>query len=114
VYKFKRVPYGFKNSLSAFVRRIKLAFGENPTGNTGIGSIGITRGTNIAVTEKESPRAQGQINLTLTRPLSKGYNKQETNERIRQYTVPKSFSFLLWGTLKEKKCARYPYSFKHF
>jgi hypothetical protein len=33
VYQFKRVPYGFKNSLSAFVRAIKLALGEHPTGN---------------------------------------------------------------------------------
>jgi hypothetical protein len=29
VYQFKRVPYGFKNSLSAFVRALKLALGKD-------------------------------------------------------------------------------------
>jgi hypothetical protein len=29
VYQFKRVPYGFKNSLSAFVRALKLALGND-------------------------------------------------------------------------------------
>jgi hypothetical protein len=33
VYQFKRVPYGFKNSLSAFMRAIKLALGEDTIGN---------------------------------------------------------------------------------
>jgi hypothetical protein len=29
VYQFKRVPYGFKNSLSAFVRALKMALGKD-------------------------------------------------------------------------------------
>jgi hypothetical protein len=29
VYQFKRVPYGFKNSLAAFVRALKLTLGND-------------------------------------------------------------------------------------
>jgi hypothetical protein len=29
VYQFKRVPYGFKNSLSAFIKALKLALGKD-------------------------------------------------------------------------------------
>jgi hypothetical protein len=31
VYQFKRAPYGFMNSLPAFIRAIKLALGESTT-----------------------------------------------------------------------------------
>jgi hypothetical protein len=33
VYQFKRVPYGFKNSLPAFIRAIKLALGSGSLEN---------------------------------------------------------------------------------